>query len=97
MRLLIVLLTFAFAIAGALFGALNGDWISLDFYIREVSVPKGASLLVAVLIGWLLGGIAVWLARVPALKRELRKTRQQAQLPPSSPPIAPTAVKAVNE
>lgn len=97
MRLLIVLLTLAFAIAGALFGALNSDWITLDFYLREISVPKGAGLLVAVLIGWLLGGIAVWFSRVPALKRELRRARQRSQLPPSSKSDARAAGTAFDE
>ena len=81
MRLLIVLLVLVFAALGAVFGALNSDWIDLDFYFLIVSVPKGASLLVALLIGWILGGSVVWLARVPALKRELRRARQRSATP----------------
>lgn len=77
MRLLIVLLAIVFAALGALFGALNSEWITLDFYFRIFSVPKGASLLATLLLGWLLGGGMVWLARVPALKRELRRARQR--------------------
>ena len=81
MRLLIVLLVLVFAALGAMLGALNSEWIDLDFYFLTVSVPKGASLLVALLIGWILGGCAVWLARVPALKRELRRARQRSAMP----------------
>ncbi len=81
MRLLIVLLTLVFAAFGAVFGALNSDWISLDLYLRTLSVPKGASLLLMLLIGWLLGGAMVWLASVPRLRRELRRARQPQPQP----------------
>lgn len=77
MRLLIVLLTLVFAALGAMFGALNSDWIELDFYMLTVSAPKGASLLLALLVGWILGGCMVWLVRIPGLKRELRRARQR--------------------
>lgn len=81
MRLLIVLLTFVFAALGAVFGALNSDWISLDLYLHTLSVPKGASLLLMLLVGWLLGGAMVWLASVPRLRREVRRVRQRQQQP----------------
>ncbi len=81
MRLLIVLLTLVFAALGAIFGALNSDWISLDLYLRTLSVPKGASLLLVLLIGWLFGGAMVWLASVPRLRRELRRARQRQPEP----------------
>ncbi|MEO6076820.1 MAG: lipopolysaccharide assembly protein LapA domain-containing protein [Dokdonella sp.] len=84
MRLLIVLLTVVFAGFGAVFGALNSDWISLDLYLRTLSVPKGASLLLMLLIGWLLGGVMVWLANVPRLRRELRRARQRQSQPASA-------------
>lgn len=81
MRLLIVLFTLLFAALGAIFGALNSDWISLDLYLRTLNVPKGAALIFMVLLGWLLGGVMVWLATVPRLRRELRRARQrQSQL-----------------
>ena len=81
MRLLIVLLTLLFAALGAIFGALNSDWISLDLYLRTLSVPKGATLILMVLLGWLLGGVMVWLATVPSLRRELRRARQRQPQP----------------
>lgn len=81
MRLLIVLLTLGFAAFGAIFGALNSDWISLDLYLGTLNVPKGASLLLMLLIGWLLGGAMVWLASVPRLRRELRRARQRQPQP----------------
>ncbi len=84
MRLLIVLLTLVFAAFGAIFGALNSEWISLDLYLRTLSVPKGASLLAMLLVGWLLGGAMVWLASVPRLRRELRRARQRQSQPASA-------------
>ena len=77
MRLLIVLLVLVFVALGAMFGALNSDWIDIDFYWQTFSIPKGASLLAALLLGWTLGGSMIWLVRVPALKRELRRARQR--------------------
>ncbi|MFZ2235776.1 MAG: LapA family protein [Dokdonella sp.] len=83
MRLLIVLLTLVFAALGAIFGALNSDWISLDLYLKTLSVPKGATLLATLLVGWLLGGAMVWLASVPRLRRELRRAKQRQPQPAS--------------
>ena len=81
MRLLIVLLTLVFAAFGAIFGALNSDWISLDLYLRTLSIPKGSALLAMLLVGWLLGGMTVWLANVPRLRREVRRARQRQPQP----------------
>lgn len=86
MRLLIVLLALVFVAFGALFGALNSDWVDIDFYWRTFSVPKGASLLAALLLGWILGGSVIWLLRVPALKRELRRARLRLN---GTPPVLP--------
>lgn len=82
MRLLVVLLIFVFAALGALFGALNSDWIALDFYFITLNLPKGATVLAALLVGWLLGGMLVWFTRVPRLRRELRRARLGHSVPP---------------
>ncbi|MGA8278541.1 MAG: DUF1049 domain-containing protein [Rhodanobacteraceae bacterium] len=92
MRIGVVLSIIVFAGAGALFGGLNAERIGLDLYFVVVSVPKGAALLAALLLGWSLGGIVVWLGRVPRLKRELRicqralrDSRQLAPPPDGTP------------
>ncbi|MEP6938470.1 MAG: lipopolysaccharide assembly protein LapA domain-containing protein [Rudaea sp.] len=72
MRFALVLLVLAFAAAGALFGALNGERVALDFYFAQAQFPKGAALLFALLIGWLLGGLLVYFSIVPGLRRRVR-------------------------
>jgi len=89
MRLALVFVILLFIVFGALFGALNSERIPIDFYFFQPSVPKGALLLCAVLLGWLLGGLVAWFARVPRLRRDLRKTQRELRearaqpLPPS--------------
>lgn len=81
MRLILLLAVVLFSIAGALFGALNPQAVTLDLYLWQHEVPLGSALLVALVCGWLLGGLAMWLARVPRLRRELRLARREiAQL-----------------
>ncbi|MGA9340927.1 MAG: lipopolysaccharide assembly protein LapA domain-containing protein [Rhodanobacteraceae bacterium] len=86
MRLGVVLCVFVFLGLGALFGALNAGRIGLDFYFARLSVPKGGALLGALSLGWLLGGIVLWLGRVPRLKRELRRCRRELQDASKPPP-----------
>jgi lipopolysaccharide assembly protein A len=89
MRLALVFVILLFIVFGAVFGALNSERISLDLYFIQPSVPKGALLLSAVLVGWLLGGLVAWMARVPRLRRDLRDTQRQLRearaqpMPPS--------------
>lgn len=64
-----ILLSVAF---GATFGALNSERIVFDFYFIDLQMPKGAVLLAALLLGWILGGLLVWFARVRHLRGELR-------------------------
>lgn len=72
MRLLIIILVLVFAVAGALFGALNGDRVAYDFYFITAQLPKGAMLLAALLVGWLIGGIVVYFGLVLRLRRRVR-------------------------
>jgi uncharacterized integral membrane protein len=69
-----ILLSLAF---GATFGALNSERIVFDFHFFDVHLPKGAALLAALLLGWILGGLLVWFARVRRLRAELRRCQRQ--------------------
>jgi putative membrane protein len=100
MRLGLILLALLFAVAGAAFGALNSERIAFDFYFAVVHAPKGAALLCAVLLGWLIGGLAVYLGlvlrlrrRVRALARELKqrelKQRDRTDVPDPAAPVSP--------
>ncbi|HEY8011126.1 MAG TPA: lipopolysaccharide assembly protein LapA domain-containing protein [Rudaea sp.] len=81
MRFAMILLVFVFAAFGALFGALNSENVVLDFYYAEVHLPKGAALLAALLLGWLLGGLLVYIGLVLRLRRRVQvQTRELKRL-----------------
>jgi len=91
MRLALILAALLFAFAGAVFGALNGEPVVFDFYFSAITLPKGAALLCALLLGWLLGGIVVYFGlvlrlrrRVRVLARELKTRDAQAKQPQAS-------------
>ena len=77
MRLALVIAVVLFVVFGAVFGALNAERMVLDLYFWQPSVPKGALILAAIAVGWLVGGIVAWLAPRPRIHRELRETRKQ--------------------
>jgi uncharacterized integral membrane protein len=77
MRLILIVLMIVVAVLGALFGALNGDRVPIDFYFFRIDAPLGAALLAALLAGWLLGGLVAWIGHVPRLRRELRAARRE--------------------
>jgi uncharacterized integral membrane protein len=92
MRLVLILLVLAFAATGAIFGALNGETVVYDFYFTTLSVPKGAMLIGAVLIGWLLGGALVYFGLVLRLRAQIRATGRgdpgkEPNLPSVQPPL----------
>ena len=79
MRLGLILLSLLFVALGALFGALNSDGIVLDLYFGIVQLPKGVAVLGALLLGWLVGGVAVYLGLVLRLRRRVRALTREAQ------------------
>src|SRR6516225_3612657 len=72
MRFAIILLVILFAAFGALFGALNSEGVAYDFYFFAPLLPKGAALLLALVAGWLIGGLLVYFSLVAPLRRRVR-------------------------
>jgi putative membrane protein len=91
MRLGLILLALLFAIGGAAFGALNGEHVVFDFYFTTLTLPKGAALLCALLLGWLLGGMLVYLGLVLRLRRRVRVMARELKLKRSDEPPAATS------
>lgn len=76
MRLGVVVMILISVAFGATFGALNAERVLFDFYLIDLQLPKGAALLASLLLGWVLGGLLVWLVRVRRLRSELRRCRR---------------------
>jgi uncharacterized integral membrane protein len=78
MRSILILAVLLVIACGAVFGALNGAPIPLDFYFFATTVPAGIALLCALLAGWLLGGLVAWLGQLPRRRRERRAALREA-------------------
>ena len=72
MRAVIAVLVVAFLVLGVVFGALNPERVGYDFMFAHFEISKGVALLLALLIGWLLGGALCWAGSGLARRREPR-------------------------
>ena len=77
MRFGLILLVLLFALLGAAFGALNSQSVELDFYFGSVTLAKGGVLLAALLLGWIAGGLLVFVSLVLPLRRRLRRAHRE--------------------
>ncbi|MHB1058976.1 MAG: lipopolysaccharide assembly protein LapA domain-containing protein [Rhodanobacter sp.] len=82
MRLLAIIVLVLFIAAGIVLGALNADLVGYDLAFVQVQLPKGAALLGAMVIGWLLGGLTAWLG---VSSRQRSQRRQQLRMDKKSP------------
>lgn len=82
MRLLAILVLVLFVAAGVVLGALNADFVSYDFAFTRFEFPKGAALLCALVIGWLLGGVTAWLG---SGARHRNRQRSAGKKPSAAP------------
>jgi lipopolysaccharide assembly protein A len=73
MRLIVLLLLLLFIAGGVVLGALNADLVGYDLGFTRVQVPKGAALLAALALGWILGGLTAWLGVTTRHRRERRR------------------------
>lgn len=79
MRLIVTLILLLFLAAGIVIGALNADLVSYDLGFARLSLPKGAGLLAALVIGWLLGGLTAWLGISARHRRQRRASGAKAK------------------
>jgi len=85
MRLLAIIILLVFIAAGIVLGALNADMVGYDFSFVQVRLPKGAALLGALVVGWLLGGLTAWLGVSFMQRRQHRQQRRADKKQPAKP------------
>lgn len=87
MRLLRFLIAIACLAAGAIIGALNRASVVIDLGFSRLPTNLGVSLLVALLLGVLIGGLAISASVVLPMRRRLaRAERTGATAAPTSGP-----------
>ncbi|WP_170218574.1 lipopolysaccharide assembly protein LapA domain-containing protein [Marilutibacter aestuarii] len=91
MRLIRLIIAFACLAVGAILGALNRDLVSIDFAAAQVTTTLGVALIVALLSGVLLGGLAIAASVVLPLRRRLGRLERQAVPRASAAPRATLA------
>jgi putative membrane protein len=85
MRLIELLVLVIFIAAGVVLGALNADLVGYDLAFAQIHVPKGAALLGALALGWVLGGLTAWLG-VSSRRRQVQRAQQRADKKSSGSP-----------
>lgn len=81
MRLIRLIAAIACLLLGAVVGALNTQPIALDLGIATIHASLGLSVLVALLLGVLIGGSILSVAVVAPLRRRLRRAETAAHMP----------------
>ena len=79
MRLIRLIVAIACLLLGALVGALNTQPVLLDLGIASVRASLGLSVLVALLLGVVVGGTILAVGVVAPLRRRLRRAEQAQQ------------------
>ena len=83
MRLIRLIAAIACILLGAVVGALNTQPVALDLGMTTIRASLGLSMLVALLLGVLLGGGILAISVVLPLRRRLRRAENAARVPPS--------------
>ena len=90
MRPFRALIAIVFLAAGAVIGALNAQSAVIDLGIAKVQAGLGVILLMTLLAGVLLGGLAIAVSVVLPLRRELRRGRKaEPSSKETTPPVPP--------
>ena len=75
-RLIRLVVAVACILLGAIVGALNTQSVLLDFGIASIRTSLGLSVLVALLLGVVVGGAILAIGVVAPLRRRLRRAEQ---------------------
>jgi len=83
MRLIRLFVAIACILLGGVIGALNTQPVLLDLGIASVRASLGLSILVALLLGVVVGGTILAVGVVAPLRRRLRHAESAARIPHS--------------
>ena len=90
MRVIRLLIALACLAAGAILGALNRQIVSIDLGLGFVPATSlGIALIVALLLGALIGGLAISASVVLPLRRRLSRAERAASAAPAPPLTGP--------
>lgn len=84
MRLIRLLIAVACLVAGVAVGAMNPQAVALDLGFIAVTTTLGVAVIVALLLGVLIGGLVLAVSVVLPLQQRLRRA-QAAQVSPRAP------------
>lgn len=82
MRLIRFLVAFACVALGAVVGALNRQLVSIDLGVTHLPTNLGVALIVTLLLGALLGGLAISASLVLPLRRRLARAERDQRIAP---------------
>ena len=81
MRLVRLIAAFACIVLGAIVGALNTQRVVLDLGFTTVPTSLGLGILLALLLGVLVGGTILAIGVVAPMRRRLRRAESAARAP----------------
>ena len=88
MRLIRLLIAILFLAVGLIVGALNPQPVDLDLGIATLHATLGVSVLVALLVGIVAGGLVLTASVVLPLRRRLRQQQQLASAAKATKPAS---------
>ena len=94
MRVFRLLVMLAFLLVGLIIGAVNSQDVTLDFLFSSVHTTSGIAIIVALLVGVLIGAGMVLVSMVIPLYSKLRQANKAAAVSRADAgPVAPVAVE----
>ncbi len=94
MRLIRLLIAILFLAVGLIVGALNPQPVGLDLGIATLHASLGVTVLIALLVGVIAGGLVLTASVVLPLRRRLRLAIKPVPTPPGAVEATPTATHA---
>lgn len=76
-RVLMLVLIFSLLAAGLFLGGRNAQLVTLDYYFGAIQLSLAVAIILALMVGIVLGALAVYLGSVLRLQARNRKLRRE--------------------